>query len=174
MKKHMTAHNTALLAIFTAVSATAWAASETIFSPPSQSTIFPMEQRVLAPSPPLATSETLDENETLIIITDAPPAPRAERAAVAPVAEPVAAAEPPITIEQKRLTRDERIQSEVLDRLAAIPNVSGRIGVETNEAVVTLTGLVTTSGQAYRAGREARGVDGVRYVDNRIRAKVGA
>lgn len=174
MKKHITAHNTALLAIFTAVSATAWAASETIFSPPSQSTIFPMEQRVLAPSPPIATAETLDENEVLVTIVDAPASPSVERAVAAPVAQPVAADEPRITIEQKRLTRDERIQAEVLDRLSAISNVSGRIGVETNEAVVTLTGLVTTSGQAYRAGREARGVDGVLYVDNRIRAKVGA
>jgi len=79
----------------------------------------------------------------------------------------------PITIEDRRMSMDERIQSEVMDKLAASPNISGKIGVESKDAVVTLTGYTTTSGQAYRAGRYAGSVEGVKYVQNDIRARIG-
>ena len=69
---------------------------------------------------------------------------------------------------------DERIQSDVMTRLRAMDNIEGKIGVETHASVVRLTGLVTTSGQAYRAGREARNAAGVNQVDNEIRSRVGA
>jgi hypothetical protein len=169
-KKHITVRNAALASVL-AVTATAWAASE-VFTVPTQSTIVPIEDKVLNPAPPTAAPEvTLEKNETVVVPDEAPPMVR-ERPA--PAIEPVAApAEPPITIEQKRMTLDERIQSEVMDRLANAQDISGRIGVESHEAVVTLTGYTTTSGQAYRAERAARGVEGVRYVDNRIRARVG-
>ena len=84
------------------------------------------------------------------------------------------AGEGPITVEQKRDPADARVQADVMARLRAMENIEGIIGVETHQSVVRLTGKVTTSGQAYRAGREARNVAGVGNVDNEIRAKVGA
>ena len=77
-------------------------------------------------------------------------------------------------IEHKRNAVDERIQNDVMARLRAMQHIEGRIGVETQDSVVRLTGLVTTSGQAYRAGREARFAGGVVQVENDIRARVGA
>ena len=79
-----------------------------------------------------------------------------------------------ITVEERRDPLDSRIQADVITRLRAMENIEGLIGVETRNAIVTLTGKVTTSGQANRAWREARNVSGVRAVDNDIRAKVGA
>lgn len=169
MKKHFTVRNAALVSVL-AVTATAWAASE-VFTAPTQSTIVPIEDKVLHPPAPIAERETLETNETIVPAKEEQPAMAIERPA--PVVERVAPVEPTITIEQKRMTLDERIQSEVMDRLAGAPNLSGRIGVESHEAVVTLTGYTTTSGQAYRAERAARSVEGVRSVDNRIRARVG-
>ena len=52
-------------------------------------------------------------------------------------------------------------------------NISGKVGVESHDAVVTLTGYTVTAAQAYRAERTARGIEGVRAVDNRIRARIG-
>jgi hypothetical protein len=107
--------------------------------------------------------------ETETVVTTAEPAPRH----LAPVSE-IPPREPAITVEQQRLTLDERIQADVIDLLARNPNLSGKIGVVTQDAVVTLTGYTTTSGMAWRAGRDARGVYGVRHVVNEIRPRVGA
>ena len=79
-----------------------------------------------------------------------------------------------ITVEGRRDPLDARIQADVMTRLRAMEHIEGLIGVETHNSVVTLTGKVTTSGQAYRAGREARIVAGVRGIDNELRSKVGA
>jgi osmotically-inducible protein OsmY len=111
----------------------------------------------------VAPSESLTANETVV-------AP--ETSTAAPIANSNAA-QPPITIEDRRLTLDERIQANVMDMLVQAPNLSGKIGVESRDAVVTLTGYTTTSGQAYRAGKYARSVDGVKYVQNDIRARIG-
>ncbi len=89
----------------------------------------------------------------------------------------VRAPEPPrsaITITKPRLTVDQRIQADVMDLLARNPNLSGKIGVVSEDATVTLTGWTATPGQAWRAGRDARGVVGVRHVVNEIRPRVGA
>ena len=80
--------------------------------------------------------------------------------------------QPPITIEERRLTLDERIQGNVMDVLLS-QNLSGKIGVESQDAVVTLTGYTTTVGQAQRAGRYAASVEGVKAVQNQIRPRVG-
>jgi hypothetical protein len=109
------------------------------------------------------------ETQTVVTTAEPEPAPRH----LAPVSE-IPPREPAITIEQQRLTLDERIQADVIDLLARNPNLSGKIGVVTQDAVVTLTGYTTTSGMAWRAGREARGVQGVRHVVNEIRPRVGA
>jgi osmotically-inducible protein OsmY len=79
-----------------------------------------------------------------------------------------------ITVEARRNVTDARIQADVMARLRAMEYIEGRIGVETQDSVVRLTGLVTTSGQAFRAGREARNVAGVAQIDNEIRSRVGA
>jgi len=82
-------------------------------------------------------------------------------------------AQPPVTVETRRLTLDERIQGDVMDVIYNMPNISGKIGVESHDAVVTLTGYTTTGGQAWRAAREAGRITGVRYVNNEIRPRVG-
>ena len=94
----------------------------------------------------------------------------------APVAPPraVAPAEPSIIVTEKRLTLDQRIQADVMDVLASDPSISGKIGVESHDAVVHLSGYTMTAGQAWRAGRDAGKVLGVRYVVNEIRPRVGA
>ena len=71
------------------------------------------------------------------------------------------------------MSLDERIQSDVMDKLAASPNISGKIGVESKDAVVTLTGYTATTAQAYRAGRYAGSVEGVKYVQNDVRGRIG-
>src|SRR5260221_10164477 len=76
-------------------------------------------------------------------------------------------------MEESRLTEDQRIQAVVMDRIATMAYISGKIGVESNDSVVTLSGWTSTAGQADRAGRTARGVTGVRYVQNEIRPRIG-
>jgi hypothetical protein len=68
---------------------------------------------------------------------------------------------------------DELLRTAVVDRLAADPRLSGRIGVETYRHVVSLTGRVSTTGQRDHAEAIARGVDGVWEVQNFIRTRVG-
>lgn len=80
----------------------------------------------------------------------------------------------PITVEERRLTADGRIQADVISRLRAMDNIQGLIGVEANGGAVRLTGLVTTTGQAYRAGREALNASGVQNVENSVRSRLGA
>jgi BON domain-containing protein len=101
----------------------------------------------------------LDPNETIVTVDEAAPKPRTE---------------PRITITEPRLTADERIQAEVMELLASNPGLSGKIGVESFDSVVRLSGWTMTSGQKLRAERQALGVRGVRYVVNEIRPKVGA
>jgi hypothetical protein len=163
-----------LAAALAATAASAWAAYER-----GNPTLVPAytEPRPLAQEVPavVANDQGLSPNEEVVTervetTTEAPIAPRQP---LAPVVE-AQPREPAITIEQPRLTLDERIQGDVMDLLARNPNLSGRIGVVTKDQVVTLTGYTTTSGMAWRAGRDARGVQGVRHVVNEIRPRVGA
>ena len=150
--------NAALAGALAAVSiATAWATSA-------------------SPSRPVALHDSLAPDETVVTDTpaavagDAPAAPVEDRSIVA---DRASVAQPSLNIEQRRLSRDQRIQADVMDKLAMNRNLSGKIGVESHDAVVTLTGYTSTAGQAWRAGRDARSVVGVRYVDNQVRARVG-
>lgn len=68
---------------------------------------------------------------------------------------------------------DQRITNEVMNKLSNDPRLSGKVGVETDRGQVTLTGLVTTSGEADRAERDAESVDGVTAVSNQVNALVG-
>jgi osmotically-inducible protein OsmY len=78
-----------------------------------------------------------------------------------------------IVIEERRRTHDERIELEVMERLANNPRLSGKIGVEAKDSVVRLTGWTRTPGQARRAERDARSVRSVKQVRNEIRPRVG-
>jgi osmotically-inducible protein OsmY len=93
-----------------------------------------------------------------------------------PVAAPVAEArvEPGIEVTEQRLSEDERIQLQVMDKLAGNPRLSGKIGVEAEGRVVRLSGYTLTSGQARHAERDAWSVSNVKHVVNEIRPRVGA
>jgi len=86
---------------------------------------------------------------------------------------PVVYYEPPVVVTAPRATEDQLITYDVLDTLANDSRISGRIGVETRDNVVELTGVVTTPGQARRASRDAMSVDGVKYVRNNLDTRVG-
>jgi osmotically-inducible protein OsmY len=76
------------------------------------------------------------------------------------------------TVYGQRLTEDERINIEVVDRIARDDHVSGTIGVETAEREVTLNGLVNTPQQVDRAGLDAQHVEGIRTVHNYLRSRI--
>ena len=171
---------TPLLATALAVTAvSAWAIGNSTLvpgpaEPPRQDAS--LEPKALVSEPPVvANDQGLAPNEQLVA-TEQPAQPAPLIAPQQPAAVPVAEApprEPAITVEQQRLTVDQRIQADVMDLLARNTNLSGKIGVVSNDSVVTLTGYTTTSGMAWRAGRDARGVHGVRHVVNEIRPRIG-
>jgi osmotically-inducible protein OsmY len=78
-----------------------------------------------------------------------------------------------ITVTEQRLV-DQRIQAEVMNVLSRNTELSGRVVVEAQDQVVTLSGYLATQGQVRRAGREASHVQGVRFVVNEIRPQLGA
>ena len=87
-------------------------------------------------------------------------------------AEPVIATEP-IVVETPRLTGDQAITEQVMDRIASDETIRGRVGVDTYMNKVTLSGRVGTPWQAEKAQRHAQYTPGVREVDNQIRARIG-
>ena len=78
-----------------------------------------------------------------------------------------------ITVTEQRSALDTRIQADVMNALARNESLSGKVGVESHAQVVNLSGYLMTSGQVMRAGRTAAGVNGVKYVVNEIRPRVG-
>jgi|SRR5687767_5647371 len=169
-----------LAAVLTASAASPWAAHKL-----QNSTLVPAPVNLAPAEPepflvPTAAAEPVDPVVTAdeAIVTTDGQAVIAKEWEVAPSTGPIAiqAPEPAraaITVTEPRLTLDQRIQADVMDLLARNPNLSGRIGVVSEDATVTLTGWTATSGQAWRAGRDARGVAGVRHVVNEIRPRVG-
>ncbi len=165
MKNTFKIRNVALVAALAAVAATAWAMSESLTTPPA--TAATQSGTIATQS---ATTPTVAEPVKENIAPSEPataPAPRPT-----PVAEE-GVQQPRITIEKRRLSPDEIIQMDVIDTLARAPNLTGKIGVESQDATVRLTGWTTTSGQAFRAGMYARAVKGVKYVQNDIRPRIG-
>ena len=79
-----------------------------------------------------------------------------------------------ITVTGQRSTLDQRIQADVMNVLARSPGLAGKVGVESKDQVVNLSGHLATPGQVWRAGHYASQVQGVRYVVNEIRPQVGA
>jgi osmotically-inducible protein OsmY len=95
--------------------------------------------------------------------------------ALAGVAVPtVPLAQSTVIVEEQRVPSDEILTARVVERLAANARLEGRIGVESRDAVVTLTGWTRTDGQAWIAELETRKVAGVSYVHNQIRPRMGA
>ncbi len=82
--------------------------------------------------------------------------------------------QPVLTITAQSMALDQRIQNDVINVLANNPNLSGKVSVTAKDRVVNLSGQLYTAGQVYRAGRDAAGVTGVKYVVNEIRPMVGA
>jgi hypothetical protein len=80
--------------------------------------------------------------------------------------------EDPIVVTAPRDT-DAAITDDVAYAIASDPRISGRIGVETYRGEVSLSGRVTTPGQADRAESLARSVDGVADVHNYLNTRVG-
>lgn len=149
--------NAALVGALTAVTLSAWATHDAYNSTyvPAYTPAPHVMIDHTAPMEPVLIEDTLAPNETVIAV---------ERTYVP---------QPAVTIEERRLSEDERIQLVVMDRLANNPRISGKIGVESHDSVVTLTGYTRTVGQAWHAERDARSVVGVRYVQNQIRPRVG-
>ena len=168
--KKPTLRNAALVAALAAVTATAYATTEQFSSAYRSADNVAVEEGLKPAEAVPANDAVVEPNETVIATDTALAPPPAEP--VAPATQRVAA-EPPVVVQEKAMTLDERIQANVQDRIASMQNVSGKVGVTTQDQVVTLTGLVTTGGQAYRIGKVAYSVDGVRRVDNQIRAKIG-
>jgi hypothetical protein len=162
--------NVALAGALAAVAASAWAMTDSMtyspYSPYDDIAVQPAAQPSDAVAPTkeaVAPSESLSPSESVVTTSDANAAPVVQRGV----------AQPPITVETRRLSEDERIQMQVMDKLASSENLSGKIGVESHDAVVTLSGWTSTSGQAWRAGNAARSITGVKYVQNEIRPRVG-
>ena len=80
----------------------------------------------------------------------------------------------PSTFVTANRSEDQAITAAVIDRIAADPLISGRVGVDTQRNVVTLSGRVATPVQADRAAWHAMRTAGVREVDNQLRSHPGA
>jgi len=161
MKNPTNIRRAALVAALAAVTATAFAMSA---SEEAQLNASSSDGVIVAEG---TTTTYLEPNEA--IVEESAPVVSQE---IVPVVERPTA-QPPVTIEERRLTLDERIQGDVMDAIYNMPNVNGKIGVESHNAVVTLSGYTTTAGQAWRAARTAGSVQGVRYVQNDIRPRLG-
>lgn len=162
--------------VFAASAASAWAAYQSSLIP----NLAPRARAAPSSPAPLAASRMepvdlespVDRDESAAVVG----VPRVARpgAPKAPVPRSTSEArEPRIEVTRPRLTRDQRLQGDVIEALARNTSFSGRIGVVSEKAVVTLTGYTLTPGQADRAGRTARGIEGVRGVVNHIRPRIG-
>jgi hyperosmotically inducible periplasmic protein len=142
--------NAALVGALAAITATAWATSDS------------MSSTTATTSDAIVVNDSLSPNESVVTTSETKAIPVVDRSV-----------QPPITVETQRLSEDQRIQMQVMDKLASNEHLSGKIGVESNDAVVRLSGYTSTVGQAWRAGRDAGSIVGVKYVQNEIRPRVG-
>jgi len=189
MRNQPTLRKVVLVAALAAVTATALAMNESRSSEPQtlfiddSSEAAPIAELV-EPAPVIDMSAheiaPVPDEEIAAPVTagEATPAPLPAREAkpapvVAKEVAPPSTPQPPITVEEQRLTEDERIQVEVMDALANDPRLSGKIAVVTRDAEVWLSGHTMTANQAWHAGRDAGRVKGVRYVHNEISFRLG-
>jgi hypothetical protein len=155
--------NAALLGALAAVAATAWATNESISNASYEPAYNVAAESTVTANEPVAVIGPLSPSEAVVPASDVVLVPVEERSVV----------QAGIIIQERRLSEDERIQAQVMDKLANSPRLSGKIGVESRDAVVKLSGYTITAGQAYRAGRDAGSVMGVKYVQNEIRPRIG-
>ena len=171
-----------LVGVLAFIAVTAWVALEVV--PEALNTTARVFEPVPTQSRLIPASDALAPNEALvtytapapIVMEEAPPAPPVPQRKVAAPAVKRAAAPvqaPPIIVEGRRISRDERIQHLVMQRLASNPRLDGKIAVESKDAVVRLSGWTRTVGQARLAEQDARNVESVRQVRNEIRPRVG-
>ena len=92
---------------------------------------------------------------------------------VTPVDDTVHYYSPAITVNAARASQDELITNDVAAEIASDPYIHGRVGVDTFNREVTLTGRVATPGQRLRADYAAHRVDDVAAVHNQLRTSVG-
>ena len=78
-----------------------------------------------------------------------------------------------IEVYAQRASEDDLITNDVAANIAADPYIHGRVGVETLNRDVTLTGRVATPGQKLRAEMDTRAIDGVAEIHNHLRSAVG-
>jgi hypothetical protein len=156
--------NAALIGALAAITATAWATNDAMpassYAPASRAAL---EAPFATTHGAISVNDSLSPSESVVAPSDTVAVPVVDRGI----------AQPSITVETRRLSTDERIQAQVMDKLAASGHLSGKIGVESHDAVVRLSGYTTTAGQAYRAGRNAGSIIGVKYVQNEIRPRIG-
>ena len=88
-------------------------------------------------------------------------------------AQDFVAPDSPIVVTSPRLTQDELINQQVVEALAGDARLSGRIGVQTLDQEVELSGIVTNASQSRRAEQDAMGVYGVRHVRNTLATRIG-
>ena len=69
--------------------------------------------------------------------------------------------------------QDELITQQVVDALASDSRLAGRIGVQTTDREVELSGIVTNASQSRQAERDAKGVYGVVHVRNTLSTRIG-
>ena len=80
--------------------------------------------------------------------------------------------EPPIVVTAP-YSEDQAITDDVMDRIASDGTIHGRVGVDTYQNVVTLSGRVNTPWQAEKAQSHAMNTPGVREVNNELRSRIG-
>ena len=96
--------------------------------------------------------------------------------ALAALSVPAVAATPPdspIIVTEPRATADELITRQVVDTLSSDARLAGRIGVQTVDGEVELSGIVTNASLSRLAERDAKGVQGVRNVRNLLATRMG-
>jgi BON domain-containing protein len=123
------------------------------------------------PETPAEQGEGVADDVPVTTIKEAPVVEEVQPQPANPVIQ--AKSEPPTEVTAPPLTQDQAINRDVVEILQRNPRLTGKIGVETKDREVTLTGVVVTPGQVYLAGNDARSVEGVRYVYNQLRSKVG-
>jgi osmotically-inducible protein OsmY len=78
-----------------------------------------------------------------------------------------------IIVTEARPTDDAIINADVVEALASDSRLAGRIGVQTLDREVELSGIVTSPGQSMQAERDAKSVYGVRNVRNLLSTRIG-
>jgi len=90
-----------------------------------------------------------------------------------PATNTVTYVESPIIVTSPYLTEDQAITSEVMEKIYNDSQINGRVGLDTYNNVVTLSGRVGTPWQADRAVRHAQNTPGVREVNTQLMSRIG-